>query len=117
MRERIQALAQALAGPANETLAETLSGAAEALWRGRLKEDVTEADCGEALLCAAAFTVAADLLAGGGGIAAFTAGDLSVKGPSGGERLASAQALREAAERLMAPYALPGDICLKGVGG
>ena len=79
---------------------------------------MTAEDCGPAFVCAAAYTAAAGLTAGrGGGVVSFTAGDLSVKGPGGGERLASAQALRQAAEELMAPYVLPGDICLKGVQG
>ena len=65
----------------------------------------------------AAKPAAADLAAGGGGVASFTAGDISVKGAAGGERQAAAQGLERTAERLMAPFAAPGDFFWKGVRG
>ena len=81
MSERILELALAATGggETDRTLLEPLCAAAEEAWRRRLREDVTEEDCGEALLCAAAFTAAADLAAGEGGAASFSAGDISVK--------------------------------------
>lgn len=121
MKERILELAMtaAEAGEAERTLLEPLCAAAEAMWLGRLREDVTAADCGEALLCAAAFTAAADLTAGGGGggIASFSAGDVSVKTRDGGERLRTAENLRRAAERLMEPYVRAADLWATGVEG
>lgn len=119
MEERILALARTLsgAGEAETSLLETLCAAALALWRGRLRENCP--DCGEALVRAAAFSAAADYLAGpgGGAVAAFTAGDLTVKGLSAGDRAAAAAALRKTAETLMAPYAAPEDMCLMGTPG
>lgn len=105
MRERILELAMAASGgEAERTLLEPLCAAAEVFWRGRLREDAALEDCGEALICAAAFTAAAGLAAGGGGVASFSAGDVSVKLQNSGERRAAADCLRQAAERLMEPY-------------
>lgn len=119
MRERILELAAAAAG-AGETerlLLDPLCAAAEAMWLGRLREDVTAEDCGEALVCAAAFTAAADLAGGGGGVASFSAGDVSVKVGDSGERLKAAQSLRQSAERLMEPYVRAADLWAMGVLG
>ena len=75
-------------------------------------------DCGRALRCAAAFTAAADYLgkncAGG---ESFTVGDVTVKGMTGQTAQALADGLRQSAERLMAPYAVSGTFCFKGVRG
>ena len=73
-----------------------------------------------AFRCAAAFTAAADLAAGrcgGSHVAPFTAGEISVKAQDAGESTRTAAELRQAAERLMAPYTDAGDICLRGVRG
>lgn len=119
MRERILELALAAAGggEAEETLLEPLCAAAEAGWRNRLRRGVTEADCGEALLCAAAFTAAADLAAGEGGVASFSAGDVSVSLGSGGDRAKRAESLRQAAERLMEPFVRAEGLWARGVKG
>lgn len=120
MRERILELAMAACGggEAERILLEPLCAAAESLWRGRLREDAAPEDCGEALTCAAAFTAAADLAAGGGGgIASFTAGDLSVKLQDGGQRRAAADCLRRAAAGLMAPYVRAEDLWAAGAPG
>lgn len=120
MRERILELAAAAAGAgeAERALLEPLCAAAEAMWLGRLREDVTAEDCGEALVCAAAFTAAADLAAGGGGgVASFSAGDVSVKVRDGGDRLKTAESLRQSAERLMEPYVRAADLWAMGVQG
>ena len=67
---------------------------------------------------AAAFTAAADMMAGGGGdVASFTAGQVSVKGRTAAETAALAGSLRQAAEELMAPYTEPGDFAFLGVPG
>ena len=92
------------AGEEQRALLEPLCIAAEDYWLGRLRQDVTAAECGEALICAAAFTAAADLAGGGGSVASFSAGDVSVRVQSGAERLTAAESLRQAAERLMEPY-------------
>ena len=119
LQETVLTLARAVsgAGEQDEVLLETLCRAAEAYWRGRLRQGVTAEDCGEAFPCAAAFTAAADLAAGqDGGIESFTAGSVSVKG--GGESAARrAESLRRSAEERMAPFAEPGDFAFQGVSG
>ena len=118
MQEKILALALAVSGGGEEhrALLETLCAAAETAWRARLRDGVTAEDCPDSFCCAVAFTAAADLAAGqGGGISAFTAGVVSVKGCGGAENAARAAALRQTAERLMEPYAEPGGFCVKGV--
>ncbi len=119
LQETVLTLARAVsgAGEQDEVLLETLCRAAEAYWRGRLRQGVTAEDCGEAFPCAAAFTAAADLAAGqDGGIESFTAGSVSVKG--GGESAARrAESLRRSAEERMAPFAEPGDFAFQGVRG
>lgn len=112
------ALAAAGGGEADKTLLEPLCAAAEDAWLGRLRDDVTAEDCGEALACAAAFTAAADLAAGAGnGVASFSAGDISVKTQEGGERRRAAESLRQAAERLMEPFVRAAGLWAQGVEG
>lgn len=118
MKERIQILARAIAGEqADETLLGTLCALAAEWWRLRLRQGVTAEDCGDAFCCAAAYTAAADLAVGCGvqDVESFTAGQVSVRlrETSAGTGLA----LRQAAERLMAPYVEAGDISLRGVRG
>lgn len=113
------ALAAKLCG-ASETdaLLEALCAAAEQTWSRRLKSGVDADDCGGALVCAAAFTAAADYLSGQTAEAeSFTVGDVTVKSASGQSALAQAKALRETAERLMTPYADSECFCFKGVRG
>lgn len=117
MLETILELARTVSGAGKEeaALLEALCRAAEAAWTGRLREGVTPADCGSAFPCAAAFSAAADLAAGrgAGAVAAFTAGDVSVES-RGSDGTA---ALRQAAERLMAPYATAADLSFRRVRG
>ena len=65
MSKTILELAQAIsgAGEAEQELLELLCGAAEQAWTKRLRDGLTEEDCGAAFRCAAAFTAAADLAA------------------------------------------------------
>ena len=108
------------AGEEQRALLEPLCAAAENAWLGRLRKGVTAEDCGEALICAAAFTAAADLTAGdggGGGLASFSAGDISVKARDSGERAKTAESLRQAAERLMEPYVRAAGLWVRGVRG
>ena len=87
MRTQILELALAAAGEgADETLLAPLCAAAEQAWLARLREGVAPEDCGQALPCAAAFTAAAGLAAGGGNAASFSAGDISVSLGSGQDR-------------------------------
>ena len=121
MLERILALAMGIAGAdeKEQDLLETLCAAAEASWTARLRESVAVEDCGEAFCCAAAFTAAADFAVArrAGGAVSFTAGEISVKTGEGADQVSLASALRETAERLMAPYAEAGDFAFKGVRG
>lgn len=120
LQETVLTLARAVsgAGEQDEVLLETLCRAAEAYWRGRLRQGVTAEDCGEAFPCAAAFTAAADLAAGqDGGIESFTAGSVSVKGAGGENAARRAESLRRSAEERMAPFAEPGDFAFQGVRG
>ena len=76
-------------------------------------------DCGTAFPCAAAFTAASNLAAGRGSVAvaSFQAGDVSVEGLGGADSAALAEALRNTAERLMAPYAQAADFSFRRVRG
>lgn len=121
MREEILTLARAVsgAGEAEEALLEPLCRAAYLRWEARLRPGLTPEACGAAFACAAAFTAAADLAAGrgGGAVAAFTAGDVSVRGRGAAETASLSRDLRRTAEGLMAPYAEEADFCFRGVRG
>lgn len=112
MREEIYALAARLAGVREEEREwlEAFCAGAEAFWKGRLRGG---AEGGEALVCAAALRAAADLadLREREGVASFSAGDLSVTLRDS----AAGEALRRAAEGLMAPFAAPEGVWLRGV--
>ena len=121
MKERILALACGIAGvgAGENALMEALCHAAEAAWTARLRADVTAETCGEAFCCAVAFAAAADYAVGqdAGGISGFSAGTVSVQTRNGTDRAAMASALRQTAERLMAPYAESESFCFRGVRG
>ena len=119
MRECILELALGLAGggEADRALLEPLCAAAEGSWLARLREGVAAEDCGDAFLCAAAFTAAADLAAGEGGAASFSAGDVSVNLGGGADRAKRAENLRQAAERLMEPFVRAAGLWAQGVEG
>lgn len=107
------------AGEAETALLEALCQAAETAWTGRLCQGVTPEDCGTAFPCAAAFTAAADLATGrsGDAVASFKAGDISVDRRDGADGAALAAALRQTAERLMAPYTQMADFAFRRVRG
>ena len=118
MRTQILELALAAAGEgADETLLAPLCAAAEQAWLARLREGVAPEDCGQALPCAAAFTAAAGLAAGGGNAASFSAGDISVSLGSGQDRARRAESLRQAAEGLMEPFVRAAGLWAQGVEG
>ena len=81
----------------------------------RLRPGVTAEDCESAFITAAAWMVLAGLRTGDGGegVAAFTAGDVTIR-REGGRETAS---LLEQAERLMAPYVVDGGFFVQGVRG
>lgn len=108
-----------IGGQTDEELLRVLCGLATERWRLRLRPEVTAEDCGDAFCCAAAYTAAADLAVsrGGEGLESFTAGAVSVRMGTAAERGEAGLALRQAAERLMAPYVEPGDVSFKGVRG
>lgn len=119
MFESIVELARRMssATEAEERSLEALCAASAESWSLRLRPGVTPEQCGSAYLCAAAFSAAAGLLLlrdGIGGGLNFTAGDVSVSHPAGAAAR-TVQALREQAERLMAPYAAPDDFAFRGV--
>lgn len=114
-------LAQAVSGAAEAEmpLLELLCEAARRRWEARLKPEAGAEDCEAALVCAAAFTAAADLAVSrdGGTVSSFTAGDVSVKSRGAAESASLAAGLRQTAERLMAPYAKTEGFCFQGVRG
>lgn len=107
------------AGEAEEALLELLCQAAEQQWEKRLRPGMTTEDCGKAFPCAVAFTAAADLAAARGGdrVSGFTAGSVSVQVQSPAEAGTQAAELRRTAQRLMAPFTVPGDFAFRGVRG
>lgn len=123
MDQEILDMAVILTGAAEDrqVLLTALCAAARQRWQARLREGVAAEDCGQAFVCAAAFSAAADFLTGEGGNAAaassFSAGEISVSASSAADRSACAQALRDTAEELMAPYAQPGNFSFRSVRG
>lgn len=121
MTERILELASGITNPSEEEhmLLESLCHAAETAWMARLKSGVSAEDCGEAFLCAAAFTAAADFAVGRNseGVESFAAGEISIRHSGSADGKAQADALRKTAERLMAPYADAESFAFKGVRG
>ena len=121
MTEQIISLAMGIANPSEKELPllEMLCHAAEKLWMDALKGGVLPEDCGEAFLCAAAFTAVADFMLSRNGenVASFTAGEISVKRKASAEETAQAEAFRKIAARLMAPYGVARDFAFKGVLG
>lgn len=122
MHEEIVKLAQTVsgAGEGEAELLDLLCGAAEQAWTRQLRPEVTAKDCGGALMCAAAFTAAADLAAarsGGGSVTSFTAGEVSIQTRAAAESAAQGEELREAARRLMLPYIREDAVVLMGVRG
>ncbi len=119
MHESVLARARLMpaAGTAEEKALEALCAAAEEEWSRRLRPGITPDQCGSAFLCAAAFSAAAGLALvrdSGGGHVSFRAGDVSVTQGTGSAD-GAARALREQAERLMAPFVKPDDFVFRGV--
>ena len=121
MQEKILRLAAEIIGEESprQELLEALCTIAEAAWRERLRDGVAAEDCSEAFCCAAALTAAADYIAArtGSGVTSFSAGEISIQEKSGGEDGQLAQSLRQTAQTLMRPYAVPEGFCFKGVRG
>ena len=121
LNEKILNLAREMvsASEADEPLLAALCGAAESAWTRRLHSGLTPADCEDVFCCAAALTAAADFIIGSdaGGGSGFTAGVVSVQTRNGNDQMKWADALRQTAERLMKPFAVPENVWFKGVRG
>ena len=119
-REEIAALAERLCeGTAAERpMLLRLCAAAEREVRSRLRRGVSEEACADAVLCACAFLAAASLEQSRGGeeLSSLRAGSVTVTASRGG-RSERAERLRREAERLLAPYAVPGSFAFCGVAG
>ena len=105
-------------GAGQEELLLPLALAVEKQLAGRLKEGVRPEDCGPAFPLAAAMTVMDRLsaMAGGGGrggLASFTAGDLTIRTETG----TAAGTLSGQAERLLAPWLGDTGFVFRGVEG
>lgn len=101
------------AGAPDEAALRALCSAAEVELTNRLRRDVTAEDCGECFTCAAAMLAAANYreACGACGVEAFRVGEVSVTPGKAGTA-----ALRQAAERLMAPF-LAGGLSCRGACG
>ena len=121
MHETILELARTIsgAGEAETALLDALCPAGVAAGQRRRRAASPPEDGGTAFSGAAASPAAADLAAGrsGSAVASFKAGDVSVESRNGADGAALAEALRQTAERLMEPYAVPADVVFRRVRG
>ena len=94
-----------------------LCAQAERELRGRLSEDA--GDCGGAFTLAAAWLALAGLCAGSaaGGVESFTAGGLTIRKGTAGDRLLRAESLRRQAEEAVRPYLKDEGFSFLGVEG
>ena len=118
VHEQVLSLSQTITGAADteKPLLESLCSAAEQKWLARLREDVKMSGCTDSLVCAAAFSAAAGLLSarrGGETVSSFTAGNVAINLTDAAEK--ASRALRNQAERLMAPYTCAGEFAFRGV--
>jgi len=99
---------------AEQTLLRSLCRAAEAALAARLRGGVSETDCRDAFVCAAAWTALSHFMTGAraDGVTGFAAGDLKITKESG----AAASELLGRAELLMAPY-VADSFSFRGVRG
>lgn len=106
-------LAEQLTGASEDErpLLSRLCAAAKKDLTARLLPGAAEADYADALICAAAFSAAAGLLDARETAAEFKAGEVSFRT----DAPARAEALRQRAARLLAPYAASGAFAFRGV--
>ena len=111
MTEQILALCRAM-GAGREELLLPLTRAVQRELAGRLRQGVAPEDCGPAFPLAAAMTAMERLcgMTGGGEIASFTAGDLTVRRETG-------KSLSAQAEGLLAPWLGDTGFVFRGVEG
>ena len=112
--DEIYALAAGFsAAGAEDAALKALCAAAQTALLTRLRRDVTAEDCGACFTCAAAMLAAANYreACGACGVEAFRVGEVSVTPGKAGTA-----ALRQAAERLMAPF-LAGGLSCRGACG
>lgn len=118
MSEEIAALCRAMgaAGDQEELLLPLVRAVRDQL-AGRLKEGTAPEDCGSAFPLAAAMVVMdrlSGMTGGGGKVASFTAGDLTIRRESGGQ---TTKSLSAQAEGLLAPWLADGGFVFQGVEG
>lgn len=118
MTEEVFALAKELGhiGQEDEVALRALCGQAEEELRGRLAENVTEADCSAAFRLGAAWLALSLLCAAqtAGGVESFSAGRLTVRYGGAAQR---ASVMRLQAEQVMKPYLKDGGFVFRGVRG
>ena len=117
MTEEIMALCRAMGvGEGEDALLRPLVESAQGALAARLKSGVTPADCGAPFLLAAAMVAAEHLeqTRGGGGITAFTAGDVTIRREGGGGK---GRSLSARAEGLLAPWLGETGFAFRGVTG
>lgn len=123
LEERIyEAAAKAAPPGADEQTLRMLCRAAEALWRARLRKDVSEEDCADAFVCAAAWTALGTLLTRpqmmAQSVESFTVGEISVRSAAGtGSAEAATNGYFSRAERLMRPFCTGSGFSFLGVRG
>ena len=119
MLGRIMALCRAMgASEDQEELLLPLVQTLQEQLAGRLKEGARPEDCGPSFPLAVAMTAMDRLSAmtggGGGGVASFTAGDLTIRREAGS---ASGGGLAQQADRLLGPWLGETGFAFKGVEG
>ncbi|MBQ3405393.1 MAG: hypothetical protein IJG63_08275 [Oscillospiraceae bacterium] len=117
--DEVYEIAASLTGSDSEHLADLCSAALAEL-TGRLRAGVSQEDCREALVQAAALltmSMHSAAAMGADGVESYSAGDVSVKRKSSAELSAYARGLREQAEMIMAPYTDDRGFAFKGVRG
>lgn len=120
MLEQIIQLAETIVQPseAEQPLLTALCAAAETELTRRLREGLSQEDCGSAFPCAASLLAAAGILPCriGGDVEQFSAGDVSLR--TGGSRVCeTAAAMRRQAASMMADYWEDGTFAFWGVQG
>lgn len=116
MTEEIMALCRAMgAGEDQEALLRPLVQAEEQYWTARLRRGVKPENCGAAFPLAAAMTAMEGLegAAGMDRVAAFTAGEVSIRTSERGK----GNSLTAQAERLLAPWLGEAGFAFLGVRG
>ena len=109
-------LGEEIEEPQEEAL-KALCGEALSWWKSRLRDDITQADCGEALALAAAWRALAGFVQGSAPAPlSFRAGDISVSAGAG-QQERSPRALLDLGEQVMQNFVTDKDFSFRGVRG